>query len=109
MQFDHLVFAGPDLDEAVAYVASVLGVVAAPGGRHLGYGTRNRLIGFDDAAYLEVIGPDPDQPDPAGPRPFGIDELTGPALVAWAVRTSSIVDAQRASTSPWLLRPHGSA
>ena len=33
---------------------------------------------------LEVIAPDPDQPSPANPRPFGIDELTSPRLVGWA-------------------------
>jgi hypothetical protein len=37
-----------------------------------------------------VIGPDPAQPEPATPRPFGIDELTEPALVAWAVRTPDL-------------------
>ena len=35
---------------------------------------------------MEVIGPDPEQPAPDGARPFGIDTLVGPALVAWCVR-----------------------
>ena len=36
-------------------------------------------------AYLEIIGPDPEQPDPDGPRPFGVDDVTEPRLVTWAV------------------------
>ena len=92
MQIDHLVLAGPDLEQAAARVAAKLGVAPAPGGRHIGFGTHNRLVDLDHGAYLEVIGPDPDQPAPPGPRPFGIDDLTEPRLVAWAVRTASIVE-----------------
>lgn len=87
---DHLVYAGPDLAAAVARVAALTGVTPAPGGRHVGLGTANHLADLGAGMYLEVIGPDPDQPDPEGPRPFGIDELTEPALVAWAVRTTDI-------------------
>ncbi|MET8999648.1 VOC family protein [Amycolatopsis sp. NPDC004169] len=87
---DHLVYAGPDLADAVARVAALTGVTPAPGGRHVGVGTANHLADLGAGMYLEVIGPDPEQPDPEGPRPFGIDELTEPALVAWAVRTTDI-------------------
>ncbi len=41
-----------------------------------------------DGAYLEIIGPDPEQPVPAFPRPFGIDALSGAALVTWCARPS---------------------
>jgi hypothetical protein len=82
---DHLVYATPDLDTTVADLARQ-GLAASPGGAHDGLGTRNALADLGGDAYLEVIGPDPDQPDPAAPRPFGIDGLTAPRLVAWAVR-----------------------
>lgn len=36
-------------------------------------------------SYLEIIGPDPEQPPPKGPRPFGVDLLTGPRTVTWAI------------------------
>jgi hypothetical protein len=85
---DHLVFASDDLPKASALVAELLGVAPTPGGSHIGKGTRNELLSLGGATYLEVIGPDTDQPEPAGPRPFGIDELTEPALVAWCVRPS---------------------
>ncbi|WP_372672944.1 VOC family protein [Amycolatopsis kentuckyensis] len=87
---DHLVYAGPDLADAVTRVAELTGVTPAPGGSHPGLGTANHLADLGAGMYLEVIGPDPAQPDPAVPRPFGIDELTEPALVAWAVRTTDL-------------------
>ncbi len=59
------------------------------GGSHEGMGTVNFLIGLGAGAYLEIIGPDPDQPQPVGGRWFGIDRLT-PLIVTWAIRTADI-------------------
>jgi Glyoxalase-like domain len=97
---DHLVYASNDLPGASATVAQLLGTAPTPGGRHVGHGTHNELLSLGGATYLEVIGPDPTQPALAGPRPFGIDGLTEPALVAWCVRPrrplAEIVDEARA-------------
>jgi len=87
LPLDHLVFAGPDLEEAVARVEQRFGVVATQGGRHPGAGTRNALVRLGTDAYIEIVGPDPRQPAPDNPRWFGIDDLTEPRLVTWAVRT----------------------
>jgi Glyoxalase-like domain len=87
---DHLVLAGPDLDQAVAWFVELTGVQPAPGGSHVGLGTANHLVGLGGGAYLEIIGPDPAQPTPAHPRPFGIDDLPAPRIVTWAVRTDDI-------------------
>ena len=81
---DHLVYATPDLDATVAAITQEWGITPTDGGRHDGLGTRNALLALGDGAYLEVIGPDPDQPDPAGPRPFGVDGIEEPTLVTWA-------------------------
>ena len=83
---DHLVYASNDLPTASAHVAELLGAVPVPGGSHVGKGTHNELLALGGATYLEVIGPDPSQPEPEAPRPFGIDALDAPALVAWCVR-----------------------
>jgi hypothetical protein len=83
---DHLVFAAPDLSEAVAQVTELTGVAPVRGGSHVGLGTANYLAGLGHCAYLEIIGPDPGEPEPERPRPFGIDELTAPKLVTWAIR-----------------------
>ncbi|MFE0381894.1 VOC family protein [Streptomyces inhibens] len=87
---DHLVYATPDLERTVAEVAELTGVRPVRGGSHPGRGTRNHLLGLGGGAYFEIIGPDPEQPAPDGPRWFGIDALTGPRLVTWAVRVTGI-------------------
>ncbi len=87
---DHLVFAAPSLEEGVRFIERTLGVTATPGGQHLGMGTRNALVSLGSDVYLEIIGPDPDQPEPARARPFGIDDLSGPRLVTWAARTTDL-------------------
>jgi hypothetical protein len=83
---DHLVYATPDLDASVAAMAKRLGTEPVPGGAHPGWGTRNALIGLGTGVYLEIIGPDPAQPDPEAARPFLIDDLTDARLVTWAYR-----------------------
>ena len=83
LHIDHLVYATPDLPEAVAEIERRFGVAPTPGGAHVGLGTFNVLLGLGGRTYLEIVGPDPAQPEPDGPRPFGVDSLTEPALVAW--------------------------
>ncbi|SFK41712.1 Glyoxalase-like domain-containing protein [Amycolatopsis sacchari] len=91
MTIDHLVYATPDLAGTVEALRAQ-GVPLVPGGPHVGRGTRNHLAGLGDGTYLEVIGPDPEQPEPQEPRPFGIDDLTAPRLVTWAARVSGFPD-----------------
>jgi hypothetical protein len=88
--FDHLAYAAPDLAAAVGSFAERTGVEPAPGGSHVGLGTANFLVDLGAGRYLEIIGPDPEQPEPDQPRPFGIDDLTEPRLVTWAVRTDDL-------------------
>jgi hypothetical protein len=87
---DHFVFASPDLAAGIAQIEEVLGVRATPGGQHPGRGTCNALISIGPRAYIEIIGPDPDQPTPADPRPFGIDGLSAPRLVTWAANATDL-------------------
>jgi hypothetical protein len=87
---DHLVYAVPDLAHGVETVEKLLGIRATPGGQHPGAGTRNALLALGPSSYLEIIGPDPEQPPPKDPRRFGIDTLAAPRLVAWAARESDL-------------------
>ncbi|WP_196814492.1 VOC family protein [Nocardia sp. BMG111209] len=89
-RLDHLVPATPHLSETVRLVTRLLGVAPVAGGRHPGVGTRNFLLGLGDGGYLEIIGPDPEQPTPDRPRPFGIDGLPRARLVTWAVAAPGI-------------------
>ena len=50
-------------------------------------------MGLGPRSYLEIVGPDPDQPPPDGPRWFGIDELTEPRLVGWAAASADVAGA----------------
>jgi hypothetical protein len=87
-RLDHLVYATPDLQLGIDTIERRLGVKATPGGQHPGLGTRNALAALGPTSYLEIIGPDPDQPWPAGPRRFGIDDLKAPRIVRWVVRSA---------------------
>ncbi|MFI2206238.1 VOC family protein [Streptomyces sp. NPDC020192] len=106
---DHLVLATPDLAATVADFTRRTGVTPAPGGVHLGLGTRNHLVGLGGRSYLEILGPDPEQPEPAGPRPFGVDRLTGPRTLTWAISPpdldTAITTARARGYDPGPVRP----
>ena len=106
---DHIVYAVPKLEVGVRSVAEQFGLQPVPGGSHQGYGTANALIALGEDCYLEIIGPDPDQPKPPRPRPFGIDGLEAPRLVTWAVRTADlegrVTAARAAGYDPGIIVP----
>lgn len=86
---DHLVYATPDLEATCRDLEIRLGVRASPGGQHPGRGTHNALISIGPKAYLEIIAPDPLQPE-IRPVWFGIDQLTAPKFITWAVRVEGL-------------------
>jgi len=89
-RIDHLVYATPDLNAGIDAVEKLTGVRATPGGQHPGRGTRNALIALGPTSYLEIIGPDPEQPAPPRPRPFGIDGRKAPRLARWVVKAQNL-------------------
>lgn len=97
LALDHLVVACLDLDLGEAWLRERLGVPLAPGGRHAGWGTHNRLLQLGGSVYLELIAPDPSAPDPTTPRPFMLDDpamrarlAKAPALVHWLLRADDL-------------------
>jgi len=84
-EIDHLVYASPDVDAGVRYIQELTGAEAVVGGSHVGRGTQNALLTFDERTYFEIIGVDPNQPAPSAPRGFRLDSLVEPGLVAFAV------------------------
>ena len=87
---DHLVLASPNPLVTRTEIAEHTGVLLSVGGAHVGRGTRNWLGRLGAGQYLELIGPDPEQPEPPGPRPFGVDEVTGATLVTWCARDDDL-------------------
>ena len=91
---DHIVIAGPDLQDLVDWFAERTGVVAAPGGAHP-TGTANALValtidGARGPQYIELIGPNLDRPESELPETFGIATLESPSVQAYAVHPADI-------------------
>ena len=82
-------YAVPDLEDSMAEIASITGIVPSNGGVHPGNGTRNALLRLSDSSYLEIIGPDKKQ---------NLENTLGELLVskntsgirAWAVAVSDL-------------------
>jgi hypothetical protein len=87
---DHLVYAAPDLATAVTDLEERFGVRAQAGGKHIGVGTHNALLALGPHTYLEILAPDPEQPQPPMSRPLGADSVTHARLVAWALACDDI-------------------
>ncbi len=121
MLIDHIIYAHPDLDAAVAEIEARFGVQAGGGGQHPGRGTHNKVLALGPRTYLEIIAPDPRQPEPSGSRPYGVEGVARGQLVGWALACDDIesavararsggfdpgevVDGQRVSTTGTLLR-----
>ena len=90
MLVDHLIYAAPDLAAAVADLEGRFGIRAQAGGKHVDLGTHNALLALGPRTYLEIIAPDPGQPEPPSPRPFGIEGVTHGKLVGWALACDDI-------------------
>jgi hypothetical protein len=91
---DHIAVAASTLEAGVAHVEQVLGTRMGPGGRHARFGTHNRLMGLEPGLYLEAIAVDPDAPQPADARWFGLDAFAGPPrLDKWILRCDDLAAA----------------
>ena len=105
-EIDHIVLGARTLQEGAAFVEEHLGVKPRAGGAHDGFGTHNMLLGLGRGTYLEIIAPDPAQPDPPHGRPFDLDDPAlrlaleaEPRLIAWVARTP-VLDAVVARLGP---------
>jgi len=91
---DHILLGCNDLQRGIDFVFQHIGVLAMPGGVHPGRGTRNALLSLGEPPrqpprrYLEIIAPDPQQL--GATDIYGLQKLSEPRLVGWAVRPPDI-------------------
>src|SRR2546427_756595 len=96
---DHIVYAVPDLERGVNDIERQVRVRPVSGGTHAGGLTHNALLSLGAGSYLEIIAPVPGSEAPTGALPFGLETITEPRLVTWAVAVDDIeqhVEAARA-------------
>lgn len=89
-RLDHLVFAVADLDEGIAQLEAATGVRAQFGGAHPGQGSHNAVIALGPRVYLEILAPDPKQPNPRSLPSLGLSETRRSRMVGWALNAPDL-------------------
>jgi hypothetical protein len=87
---DHIMWGVSDLDEGIAFIEEKTGVRAVMGGVHPNRGTRNALIALGERQYLEILAPDPAQPEVREGRVTVLKGLEKPRIMTWAAGTEDI-------------------
>ena len=91
MKIDHVVWGAGDLDQAAGRVRERYGLGSAPGGRHPGWGTANRIVPLG-RGYLElmaVVDPEEAARDPVG-RALSRLLADGDGLLMWCLATDDL-------------------
>lgn len=103
-KIDHIIYTVPDLEIGIDIIENLFDERPYFGGQHLGKGSHNALLSLGEDVYLEIIAPDPNQPEPALPRSFALDKRTKPQLATWAASTinmeQTVLQAREAGYDP---------
>jgi len=93
LEIDHIVLAVPNLNDAIKYFKEQLNVTPFMGGKHVGQGTHNALLGLGDPSqklYLELLAIDPEDHSTYETYPMGITKnLSSPYLSSWCLRCTN--------------------
>ena len=109
---DHIVLATQDVQASVDEIEAATGVRAELGGRFEGRGVYNHLLALQDGAYLEIIGPDPQQAGHEGPLPFGMHLTEQTSVPHWCAKAGAeieqrVADARAAGYDLGAVQPLG--
>lgn len=87
---DHIVYAAPNLEEAISDLESRLGIRPSTGGRHLNKGTKNALLNLGNGCYLEILAIDEENKNIPAPRWMGVDYISSPKVTRWCLKSDNL-------------------
>ena len=89
-KLDHIVYAVPNLEEAMNWFEAKAGIRPIFGGYHTTQGTQNALLKIGEKCYLELLAIDEENKEVTTPRWMGIDLITQPKITRWAIQSSNL-------------------
>jgi hypothetical protein len=96
MLIDHIIYAAPDLEIAVADMESRFGVRPSGGGKHTGQGTHNKLLPLAQERISRLSPLILSNPSHAVPVPTELTAL--PTAAWWAGPLNAMTSRQRSNT-----------
>ena len=87
-RIDHIVYAVPNLEEAMQQFEQLTGIAPIFGGYHTTQGTKNALVNLGNSCYLELLAIDKDNTAITPPRWMGIDLTTTAQVTRWSLKTT---------------------
>jgi hypothetical protein len=85
---DHIVLGCRNLEDGIAYVETLSGYRADVIGPQPGLGTRNAFLKIGYRCYLEILAPDPAQPELTWHKELA--DLQDPLMVSWALLATNL-------------------
>ncbi|MBX2877031.1 MAG: VOC family protein [Saprospiraceae bacterium] len=89
-KIDHIVYAVPDLDQAILDFQEKTGIEPTFGGYHKNKGTKNALVNIGEGAYLELITVDPENTAIVSPRWMGVDLISEAQVTRWSLKSDQL-------------------
>lgn len=87
---DHIVYAVPNLEEAMNQFEQQSGVRPVFGGFHTTEGTKNAIVNLSNVCYLEFLTADEENHQVQPPRWMGVDLITDPKITRWSLKSSDL-------------------